>query len=54
MARIYELPDAEACIYSLLDYLLEDYAAVRTRPMASFLIGMKQKVAIAGCTGPSC
>ncbi len=54
VARIYELPDAEARIDSLLDYLLEDYAAVRTRPMASFSTGMKQKVAIAGCTGPSC
>lgn|GEM_PF-669321 len=49
VARIYDLPDAEARIDSLLGYLLEDYAAVRAKPLASFSTGMKQKVAIAAC-----
>ncbi|GAB3315286.1 ABC transporter ATP-binding protein [Hymenobacter humi] len=49
VARIYELPDAEARIESLLGHLLEGYDAVRRKPLSSFSTGMKQKVAIASC-----
>jgi len=49
VARIYELPGAEARIQSLLAHLLEDYDAVRRQRLGSFSTGMKQKVAIASC-----
>ena len=49
VARIYELPDAQARIESLLAHLLEDYGGVRRQPLSSFSTGMKQKVAIASC-----
>ncbi|RZK60472.1 MAG: ABC transporter ATP-binding protein, partial [Hymenobacter sp.] len=49
VARIYDLPDAQARIESLLAHLLEDYPTVRHQRLASFSTGMKQKVAIAAC-----
>jgi ABC-2 type transport system ATP-binding protein len=49
VARIYELPKAQARIESLLAHLLEDYDAVRRKRLSSFSTGMKQKVAIASC-----
>ena len=49
VARIYDLPDAQARIESLLAHLLEDYDAVRRKRLSSFSTGMKQKVAIASC-----
>jgi ABC-2 type transport system ATP-binding protein len=49
VARIYDLPDAQTRIESLLRHLLEDYDAVRAKRLASFSTGMKQKVAIASC-----
>jgi ABC-type multidrug transport system ATPase subunit len=49
VARIYELPDAQARIDSLLGHLLEDYDTVRRKRLASFSTGMKQRVAIASC-----
>jgi ABC-2 type transport system ATP-binding protein len=49
VARIYELPDADVRIESLLAHLLEDYDAVRRKRLSSFSTGMKQKVAIASC-----
>jgi ABC-2 type transport system ATP-binding protein len=49
VARIYDLPDANAHIDSLLAHLLEDYATVRHKRLGSFSTGMKQKVAIASC-----
>jgi ABC-2 type transport system ATP-binding protein len=49
VARIYDLPEANARIDSLLAHLLEDYATVRHQPLSSFSTGMKQKVAIASC-----
>jgi ABC-type multidrug transport system ATPase subunit len=49
VARIYELPNAQARIDSLLGHLLEDYDAVRRKRLGSFSTGMKQRVAIASC-----
>jgi ABC-2 type transport system ATP-binding protein len=49
VARIYELPEAQARVESLLAHLLEDYDAVRRKRLSSFSTGMKQKVAIASC-----
>jgi ABC-type multidrug transport system ATPase subunit len=49
VARIYELPDAQARIDSLLRHLLEEYDAVRRKRLALFSTGMKQRVAIASC-----
>ena len=49
VARIYDLPDAQARIESLLAHLLEDYPKVRHQRLSSFSTGMKQKVAIAAC-----
>jgi ABC-type multidrug transport system ATPase subunit len=49
VARIYELPDAQPHIESLLAHLLEDYPTVRHKRLGSFSTGMKQKVAIASC-----
>ncbi|MBF9142431.1 ABC transporter ATP-binding protein [Hymenobacter properus] len=49
VARIYDLPDAQTRIESLLAHLLEDYDAVRHKRLSSFSTGMKQKVAIASC-----
>lgn len=49
VARIYDLPDAQARIESLLAHLLEDYPSVRHQRLGSFSTGMKQKVAIASC-----
>ena len=49
VARIYDLPDAQARIQSLLGHLLEDYETVRHKRISSFSTGMKQKVAIAAC-----
>ncbi|AMR25708.1 hypothetical protein A0257_00470 [Hymenobacter psoromatis] len=49
VARIYELPAAQARIDSLLTHLLEDYAAVRHKRLGTFSTGMKQKVAVASC-----
>ena len=49
VARIYDLPDAQTRIQSLLAHLLEDYYTVRRKRLGSFSTGMKQKVAIASC-----
>ena len=49
VARIYELPDAQARIASLLAHLLEDYDTVRGKRLSTFSTGMKQRVAIASC-----
>ena len=49
VARIYELPDAQARIDSLLAHLLEEYDTVRHKRLNSFSTGMKQKVAVASC-----
>jgi ABC-type multidrug transport system ATPase subunit len=49
VARIYDLPEANVRIESLLAHLLEDYPTVRNKPLSSFSTGMKQKVAIASC-----
>jgi ABC-type multidrug transport system ATPase subunit len=49
VARIYDLPDAQPHIESLLAHLLEDYPTVRHKRLGSFSTGMKQKVAIASC-----
>ncbi|WP_177204693.1 ABC transporter ATP-binding protein [Hymenobacter arizonensis] len=49
VARIYELPEAQARIESLLAHLLEEYESVRCKRLSSFSTGMKQKVAIASC-----
>lgn len=49
VARVYELPDAQTRIESLLAHLLEDYDAVRRKRLSSFSTGMKQKVAVALC-----
>ena len=49
VARIYELPDAQARIDSLLAHLLEDYDSVRHKRLNLFSTGMKQKVAVASC-----
>ena len=49
VARIYELPEAQARIDSLLAHLLEEYDSVRTKRLSSFSTGMKQRVAIASC-----
>ena len=49
VARIYELTDARPRIASLLGHLLEEYEAVRRRPLSAFSTGMKQRVAIASC-----
>ncbi|MGI4744056.1 MAG: ABC transporter ATP-binding protein [Janthinobacterium lividum] len=49
VARIYDLPDAQVRIESLLAHLLEDYPSVRRQRLSSFSTGMKQKVAIASC-----
>ena len=49
VARIYDLPEAQARIESLLAHLLEDYPTVRHKRLGSFSTGMKQKVAIASC-----
>ena len=49
VARIYELPDAQVRINSLLAHLLEEYDSVRRKAISSFSTGMKQRVAIASC-----
>ncbi|HEX8329971.1 MAG TPA: ABC transporter ATP-binding protein [Hymenobacter sp.] len=49
VARIYELPDGQARIDSLLGHLLEEYDSVRRKRLGSFSTGMKQRVAIASC-----
>ena len=49
VARIYELPDAQPRIHSLLGHLLEEYDAVRGQRLGSFSTGMKQRVVIASC-----
>ncbi|WP_035558854.1 ABC transporter ATP-binding protein [Hymenobacter sp. IS2118] len=49
VARIYELPDAQARIDSLLGHLLEEYDTVRRKRLSAFSTGMKQRVAIASC-----
>jgi ABC-2 type transport system ATP-binding protein len=49
VARIYDLPEAQPHIDSLLAHLLEDYPTVRGKRLGSFSTGMKQKVAIASC-----
>ena len=49
VARIYELPDAQARIDSLLAHLLEDYDTVRHKRLGLFSTGMRQKVAVASC-----
>ncbi|MGI4874870.1 MAG: ABC transporter ATP-binding protein [Janthinobacterium lividum] len=49
VARLYDLPDAQTRIESLLGHLLEDYETVRRKRPSSFSTGMKQKVAIASC-----
>ena len=49
VARIYDLPNANIRIQSLLAHLLEDYPSVRNKQLSSFSTGMKQKVAIASC-----
>jgi ABC-2 type transport system ATP-binding protein len=49
VARIYELPDGQVRIDSLLGHLLEEYDTVRRKRLGSFSTGMKQRVAIASC-----
>ncbi|MBT9394574.1 ABC transporter ATP-binding protein [Hymenobacter sp. NST-14] len=49
VARVYELPEANSRIESLLGHLLEEFEQVRHKRISAFSTGMKQKVALAAC-----